>query len=200
MEFKTEVCGLMEALYGYYEHLQVKRKLSLQNHRRETPLRSISENMKPYVLPITSEYSSQLEALAQDISHEMEYSFIILCVNDYTLDEPVKRCRYIESLKCGLCILLCYSPGSNIGNQYYLWKVNEGDILSNSQQVKEAIKTNLPVYHTRAMRVLFKKYGRLCPSMKPSALRFLYHDLTGKHYSCKFVHLILFNKNAFYKQ
>ena len=126
-------------------------------------------------------------------------------IHSYTPDEPVKRFRYIESLKCGLnvpCILLCYSPGSNIGNQYYLWKVNEGDdILTNSQQVIDAIKTNLPVYHTRAMRkVLFKKYGRLCPSMKPSALRFLYHDLTGKHYNCKFVHLILFNKNAFYKQ
>ena len=126
------------------------------------------------------------------------YSF-----NDYTPDEPVKRFRYIESLKCGLnvpCILLCYSPGSNIGNQYYLWKVNEGDdVLTNSEQVIEAIKMNLPVrYHTRAMRkVLFKKYGRLCPSMKPSALRFLYHDLAGKHYNCKFVHLILINKNAF---
>ena len=183
-EFKTEVCGLMEALYGYYEHLQVKRNSSLRNHRREMPLRSISENMNIYVLPVTSKYSSQLEALTQDIRHEMDYSF--LCVNNYTPDEPVKRFRYIENLKCGLnipCILLCYSPGSNIGNQYYLWKVNEDDdVITKSQQVIEAIKIHLPVYHTRAMRkVLFKKYGRLCPSMKPSALRFLYHDLTGKH-------------------
>ena len=134
-------------------------------------------------LPVTHEYHSQLEALVQDMRYETDYSYKF--INDYTPDDPVRRFRYIENLKNGMnipCMLLSYSPGSNIGNQYYLWKINgDNDNFTRSQQVIEAVKANIPIYHTRAMRkAMYKKYGRLCPSLKPAALRFLYYDLTGK--------------------
>lgn len=110
-------------------------------------------------------------------------------VNDFAPSEPLRKHRYIETLKKGLsfrCLLFSYAPGSNIGNQWYIWKVgaDSGDLseqLSRSQQTIEDVKKLLPVFHSRAMRkAMYTKYGRVCPTVKPATLRFLYHDLTGR--------------------
>ena len=185
LEFKVEVCSLMESLYSYLEQLYKKQKLSATNHRRETPVRSLSDNMQLTLLPVSQEYHPQLDQLVQDMSFEKEYSCKF--INDYTPDDPVKKFRFIQCLKNGInipCMLFLYLPGSNIGNQYYLWKVlsDDDDIFMRSQQVVQSIRGNIPICHTRAMqKVLYKKYGQLCPSVKPAALRFLYYDLTGEH-------------------
>ena len=157
----------MESLYSYLEQLYKKQKLSATNHRRETPVRSLSDNMQLTLLPVSQEYHPQLDQLVQDMSFEKEYSCKF--INDYTPDDPVKKFRFIQCLKNGInipCMLFLYSPGSNIGNQYYLWKVlsDDNNIFTRSQQVVQSIRGNTPIYHTRAMRkVLYKKYGRLCP-------------------------------------
>ena len=81
------------------------------------------------------------------------------------------------------CLLFTYSPGSNIGNQSYIWKITaSGDeVFTLSQKTIEEVKMKLPVFHTRAMReAMYQKYGRVCPSLEPATLCFLYHDLTGK--------------------
>ena len=78
-----------------------------------------------------------------------------------------------------------YTPGSNIGNQWYSWKVgpsseDECELPTTSQNTIEEIKKSLPAFHSRAMRkAMYSKYGRICPTIKPATLRYLYHDLTG---------------------
>lgn len=83
------------------------------------------------------------------------------------------------------CVLLIYSPGSNIGNQVYAWNVPEDIepclIFERSQSVVE-VKANLLIYHSRAMRAaMFAKFGRVSYAVKPAILRYFYKDLTGKH-------------------
>ena len=78
-----------------------------------------------------------------------------------------------------------FSPGNNIGNLHFLWKVPEecypAGVFEQSQPVIENVKLVLPQYHTCAMRAaLFEKFGQISPSTKPSALRFFfYRELTG---------------------
>ena len=182
MNFKVEVSCLLDSLYNYSEYLCKKQKVSVANHRSQTSIRSLPDNIQLIYLPPNSNFPSKLESLVEAVRNEEEYNYI--CVNLYTPDEPVKKFRYIECLKFGIdtpCMLLVYSPGSNVGNQYYLWKVcDEDDIFTRSQQVIEKVKLTIPVYHTRAMRkAMYTKYGRICPSVKPATLRFMYHDLTG---------------------
>jgi len=79
--------------------------------------------------------------------------------------------------------MLLYSPGSNIGNLIFLWKLPESDVPSifeQSQTVVENVKAVIPIYHTRAMRTaMFEKFGRISPSTKPSVLRYFYEEVTG---------------------
>lgn len=82
------------------------------------------------------------------------------------------------------CVLLIYSPGSNIGNLHFIWKVPEecdaATVFERSQPVIENVRFVIPQYHTRAMRAaLFEKFGRISPCTKPSALRYFYRELTG---------------------
>ena len=49
-----------------------------------------------------------------------------------------------------------------------------------SQSVVERIRPTLPTFHTRMMRqVMFQKFGRISPSIKPFVLHFLYKEVTG---------------------
>ena len=183
-QFKTVVMSFVESLVGYMEHLSKKQKISFRNHRSPTPIRSLGDNIQLISLPVSSDYAPQLNSLVHAIEGIDCFSYVY--VNDYAPEEPFLKFRYIENLKNGIntpALLFVHSPGSNIGNQYYIWKVTGtgDDVFSRSQRVIEEVKSSLPTYHTRAMRkAMYNKYGRVCPSLKPAALRFLYHDLTGK--------------------
>jgi hypothetical protein len=69
-------------------------------------------------------------------------------------------------------VLLTYSPGSNIGNMHFMWKVPDDDpvdALERSQPVIEDIKKDIPVYHSRLMRsTMYNKFGRVAPTVKPA--------------------------------
>ena len=50
-----------------------------------------------------------------------------------------------------------------------------------SQATVEKVKQLIPVFHTRAMRsVMFQKFGRISPGIKPAVLRYFYKELTGQ--------------------
>ena len=71
---------------------------------------------------------------------KQEYEHVF--VNDFAPSELLPKHRYIETLKKGLpfcCLLFSYAPGSNISNQWYIWKVgaevgDPSDQLSRSQR------------------------------------------------------------------
>lgn len=187
-EFKIIVMSFVESLFGYMEHLSKKQKIVSRNHYSPTPVRSLPNNIQLVSFPVNSDYNPQLGPLVHGMRGIECFSFVY--VNDYAPEEPLLKFRYMEHLKNGIdtpAMLFVYSPGSNIGNQYYnIWKVTDiggsgADAFTNTQRVIEEVKGSLPVYHSRAMRkAMYNKYGRVCPSLKPATLRFLYHDLTGK--------------------
>ena len=102
--------------------------------------------------------------------------------------DPLKKHRAVSSLvTSGLkfpSVLLVYSPGSNIGNLHFLWRVPVDTQLRNvfesSQSVIESVESCIPQYHTRAMRKeMYNKFGRISPQTKPLALRWFYKEVTN---------------------
>ena len=96
------------------------------------------------------------------------------------------------------CMLLIYSPGNNVGNLHFLWKVPPNaeiaECFERSQPVIEQTKTTFPVFHSRAMRAaFFKKAGLISISVKPAMLRYFYKDLTGQLFSCMHLDRSLFS-------
>ena len=101
--------------------------------------------------------------------------FLVTLQRNRSLDGLLQQGLSIPS------VLLTYSPGSNIGNMHFIWKVpdlNPLECLEQSQQSIEEVKQVIPKYHTRAMRsLLFQKFGT---TVKPAALRYFYRSLTGQ--------------------
>ena len=102
--------------------------------------------------------------------------------------DPLKKHQTVATLvACSLkfpTVLLVYSPGSNVGNLHFLWRVpadtEMNDVFEKSQSVIEKVKCGIPQFHTCAMhKEMYKKFGRISPQTKPLALRWFYKELTN---------------------
>ena len=158
-------------------------------HKSPTPVRDLGSNL-------SIKYLSPCSGIKGDSSFEKVIERELMKVSDYEYvevtqflpsDPAKKHCSLDGLLQKGLSIpsvLLTYSPGSNIGNMHFIWKVsdlNPLECLEHIQQSIEEVKQVIPKYHTRAMRsLLFQKFGRVSPIVKPAALRYFYRSLTGQ--------------------
>ena len=187
-DFKQDVASLAQSLTGYVEYLTKKNKSMKLHHASPAPVRELSTHLRlNYISPSTSTLTpTSLNAIEESLYSQSNFEYI--AITDMLPSDPLKKLRTVETMTtCGLrfpCILLVYSPGSNLGNLHFLWKVPSGaDVASSfeqSQSVIERIRSQIPHYHTRAMRsAMYEKFGRISPATKPSALRYFYRELTG---------------------
>ena len=77
-----------------------------------------------------------------------------------------------------------YSPGNNVGNSHFLWRVPDDATVDECLERSAAsAEKEIPVFHSRAMRQgMFAKIGIISHAVKPSILRYFYKNLTGKTY------------------
>jgi len=154
---------LSESLHtvcSYSEYLSKNAKRMKLYHESPTPVREISENLKLKLLPpaVLRVLPSSLVALDDFLRDKQDYQYEAF-THRFPSDS-VQKHRFMDTvlstdLLCR-CVLLIYSPGSNIGNQVYAWNVPEDIetclIFERNQSVVEEIKANLPIYQCRAMR------------------------------------------------
>jgi hypothetical protein len=187
-EFKGDVAGLMQSLVGYTEYLSQKNKKVKHCHVLTTPVRELSSNLRLKFIPASTITQASISATTIEEAMRSKSNFEYQFITDLLPSNPVQKYCTIESLTSDAggftfhCVLLVYTPGSNIGNQHFLWKVpvDCGTVFEQSQVVIEKVKALIPQYHTRAMRTaMFEKFGRISPSIKPSSLRYFYKELTG---------------------
>lgn len=123
--------------------------------------------------PITD---ASIRAIENEICEKSEYEYTNITHLLPSSDHHMARHRFLEKLISeGLpfpSILLVYSPGGNIGNLHYLWKVSpdtdSAHCFELSQSPIEKIKQEIPIFHTRAMRS--KKFGRISHNVQPAVL------------------------------
>ena len=97
---------LAECLVGYVTYVTKKGKAVSDNQKLPIPVRSFSENIYIYYLPLINTAPSSLDSLSLAIEAKVEYQEVF--VNDFAPSEPLQRHRYIECLKKGLpfhCLL-----------------------------------------------------------------------------------------------
>ena len=188
-DLKTHFLLLCDCLTNYVDYLHQKNKKMKLVHRSPTPVRAFGNNLKmTFIQKVSSPVNLSFHtAVNESLNNKPCYEFVN--ISDLLPPDSVKKHRALHGLiSSGLsfsCILLVYSPGSNIGNLQFLWKIPEdtdpSTCFQTSQTTVEDIKKIIPIYHTRAMRkALFNKFGRVSPSTKPASLRYFYKELTGQ--------------------
>ena len=124
-------------------------------------------------------------------------------MEDVCPSDPRRKYEYLQMLKSsGLALnaaMLTYMHGNNMGNTHFAWKVPEQgpDSFSQSQRTIEAVREQIPTFHTRAMRrSLLQKYGRVAPNIKPAVMRSLYRELTGDSFAAANEHIAEIDKRV----
>ena len=170
--------GLAKCLLDYSEYLSESNK---EHHVSTVPSRQLSSSLSISFLPVTDIHPSKLDSLNSVLCSIDEFQYVD--VSEFSPSDAHKKYKYIQKMNGGLCVpcyLLTYSAG-NVGNLNFVWRVSgvDKEDFTKSLPTIEAIK-KIPTFHTRAMRnVLFTKFGRISPSVKPYMLRYLYSELTG---------------------
>lgn len=125
---------------------------------------------------------SQLEQLIKD---EETYQPIFLGdAQFYKVMNSMQRQRFIDSLSLPFPVdMLKYSPGGNLGNTVFVWKVppsrTESEMMTDAVRMTMRLKPMLREYHTRQQRIDFTvAYGNIV-KITPAIRRSLYSDLTG---------------------
>ena len=183
---KREVELLARNLQKYCDLLKVKKQKMFDHHQSEEQIRSVGNSMSIQVITPRHSPPASVQALST-------------IVEEVGIDEPIslqeanvlpqdrrKRYDFMEHVKQGWrmpIILVTYSPGSNMGNQHWIWHTSATDInsaLQTCQPIIEKIRVMIPQFHTRAMReAAFEKYGLVSASIKKAILRHIYKDLVG---------------------
>ena len=185
LTLRNSIQSLAVSLADYAEYLSSKNKTMTIIHARATPVWKLSDSISvKYIPACESVVLSRLHSLSQALQQKDDYEHIFL--NNSAPDQPRKKYEYIQTLAnngvCSSIVLFTHSSGNNSGNLNFVWKAssNVEESFDRSVQVIEEIKPLLPVFHTRAMRkMMFEKFGRISPSVKPAVLRYFYRDLTG---------------------
>ena len=80
-------------------------------------------------------------------------------------------------------LMYTHSPGNNVGNTHYVWKIpgdiSENELLRENLKATEQMKSQIKVYHSRAMRNEFKAICGRVSNMKTAIARELYNRFFG---------------------
>ena len=182
--FKAEVEILARMLQKYADIISEKRLKMLELHTSQEQVRTIANSMT--VQHLAARHT--LEQCLQDLSSAVEEAGpdVPVPLENFLPNDRRRRYEYIEHVKTGLkmpTVLVTYSPGGNIGSLHWIWHTTCTDIssaLQSCQPILESIRSDIPQFHTRAMRqAAYEKYGLISPSIKKSVLRHMYKDLVG---------------------
>lgn len=156
----------------------------LELHSSQEQIRTIANSMTVQYLAARH----TLEQCLQDLSSSVEEAGrnVAVSLENFLLSDRRRRYEYMEHVKTRMnmpTVLVTYSPGCSIHNLNWIWHTTCTDIssaLQSCQPILESIKSDIPQFHTRAMRqAVYEKYGLISPCIKKSVLRHMYKDLVG---------------------
>lgn len=175
--FKTDIEQLASSLYNYSQYLNHQNKRVKRHHMSPSPVRDISNSLcLKHISPIAGEkVLPHLHSLVFALKKLALYEFVL--VEDFCNSEKRLKYYFLQDLSNGLpfpFILLRHTSGNNTGNMHFIWRCDETVTVAfeKSLATVERAKEAIPKFHTRAMKnTLFKTFGRICPTIKPHALR-----------------------------
>ena len=173
---KTEVEVLARMLQKYANIVSEKRLKMMELHSSPEQVRTIANSMTVQHLATRHTLEQCLKGLSSAV--EEAGPDVPVPLEKFLPSERHRRYEYMEHVKAGMnmpTVLVTYSPGRNIGNLHWIWHTTCTDIssaLQSCQPIFESIRSDIPQFHTRAMRqAAYEKYGLISPSIKISVLR-----------------------------
>ena len=150
-----------------------------------TPSESFGDKTNFTYLPRSSKIPGSLHELDQALSQKQVYEYVF--VRDFAPTERRICYHYIQELQKGLlrpAVLCTYTVGSSIGNYHFIWAILEHvtleAALNENARLLEEIKSQVPVFHRRALKAEFvSKFGRLVHDAPLGTLQEIYRNLTG---------------------
>ena len=180
---KEAVKGLASSIDGHISYLRDQSKRMKVHH--STPSESFGDKTNLTYLPRSSKVPGSLRELDQALSQKQVYEYVF--VQDFAPADRQTRYHYIQKLHKGLsrpAVLCTHTVGSSIGNYHFVWAIPEHvtleAALNENVRLLEDIKSQVPVFHGRALKAEFvSKFGRLVRGAPLDTLWEIYRNLTG---------------------
>ena len=169
---------IADSLTDYASYLEDKCQVVKANHHLLSPKRpesgvdmtlDIIEGAKSIKPKLVERYKILNEKLLQADLYQP------ILVNEFLPLDTRERRRYIDELPHGIPNTLrvfkyTHSSGNNLGNTctHYVWKVPVDTVLEDNYKVIDKVKSQIKVYHSRAMRNEFKLICGRVSNMKPA--------------------------------
>ena len=168
---------LLARMLQKYANIVSEKKLKMMElHSSPEQVCMIANSMTVQYLATRHTLEQCLKGLSSAV--EEAGPDVLVPLENFLPSERCRRYEYMEHVKARMnmpTVLVTYSPGGNIGNLHWIWHTTCTDISSPLQSchpILESIRSDIPQFHTRAMRqAAYEKYGLISPSMKISVLR-----------------------------
>ena len=173
---KAEVEVLARMLQRYADIISEKRLKMMELHSSSEQVRTIANSMT--VQHLAAHHT--LDQCLQDLSSAVEEAGadVPVPLETFLPTDRHRRYEYMEHVKAGMnlpTVLVTYSSGGTISNLHWIWHTTCTDISSamqSCQPILESIRSDIPQFHTRAMReAAYEKYGLISPSIKKAVQR-----------------------------
>lgn len=155
---KEHLVQLIEATSSYAAYLAMRCKVMKLIHSSPEPVVNFSDAINLQYLPPSTSVSTLMSVL--DIALSNSNTSQKIHVNEFASKYRRQRYLYIKELEKGLScpmFLLTYSHGSNVGNYQFVWKAPAHMEACTPENVRliEEIKSEIPTFHTRAVKQEF---------------------------------------------
>ena len=191
MQVREAVEIIAGCFRNYADYLRQKCEEVNSNHQLLYPKRQgsgVDTDLKIIdgIVSIRPKLIDRYRKLVEKLTQSAVYEPIL--VNEYMPIDTRERRYYIDELPSGIPAPLrvfnfTHSSGNNLGNTHFLWRIPENlevaAMLEKNYSIVEKIRSDIKVYHSRAMRNAFKAVCGRVSNMKPAIARELYRRFVG---------------------
>lgn len=174
------VLRLADNLRKYCSYLEKKSAESKEAHANKIPRTDVDE-WKIYSNSIIKPtMKARYNTLHEALLHAKPYDPIF--VNEYAPSDRRRRNEYVDQF-VSPCKVVRYSYTGSRFHLHFMWKANlddsESDLMQKNDTIKETLRKQFPVYHSRSMRKEFIQHFGRFTGIKSAILREAYRQLTG---------------------
>ena len=172
--------GLADNLRKYASYLDEQVVITQTSHARKMARTDVDEWQLYHAMNILPTKRAKYKTLHEALQNA--YSYEAIFINDFAPADRRRRYEYMAGLVFPVkCIVYSHTALQN--HLHFVWKLgiadDDGVRQKKNDETKDKLKSQFPVYHSRAMRRDFiSTFGRVT-GVKSAFLREAYRRLTG---------------------
>lgn len=177
-----DIKELAKCMQQYAEYLDVQAKTESERSSLFHPVRMLVDNVNVQHRHAVSTLKDCYRGLDETINQANYLEPV--SINDFMpeFDNGTQRYRFFENLHLNVPVdMLKYAPGGSHMALGFVWKVAEKRTAEQEKtetvQIYEQLRAELPQFHTRAMKAAFKQEFERLSKITPSVIESIYQRL-----------------------